>query len=98
MIYVLICKDKPGQLDLRTSTRPTHVEYLKSLDAQGKLKFAGPFVGDDGTMIGSLVAIEAEDRAEAEKLAAGDPYAKVGLFASTEIIAWNWTLKAPEAR
>jgi uncharacterized protein YciI len=34
---------------------------------------------------------------EAEALAAGDPYAKAGLFASVEIRAFNWTFKNPEA-
>jgi uncharacterized protein YciI len=36
-----------------------------------------------------MLAIEAADRAAAEAFAAADPYAKAGLFASVEIIAWK---------
>ena len=98
MIFTLICKDRPGQLDLRLANRPAHVDYLTALDRAGKLKFAGPFLGPDGKPIGSLVAVEAEDRAEAEEIAAGDPYAKAGLFETAEILPWNWVFKAPEAK
>ena len=98
MIFTLICKDRPGQLETRMSNRPAHVDYLNGLNAAGKLKFAGPFLGPDGKPIGSLVAIEAVDRAEAESIAAGDPYAGAGLFESTEILPWNWVFNAPETK
>ncbi len=95
MLFALICTDKPNSLDLRLSTRPVHVEYLNSLGS--KLKAAGPFTDDAGQPNGSLVIIEAADRAEAKAMAEADPYAKAGLFASVEIRAWKWTLKNPEA-
>jgi len=98
MIFTLICKDRPGHVEMRLANRPAHVDYLMTLDRLGKLKFAGPFLGEDGKPIGSLVAVEAEDRAEAEQIAAGDPYAKSGLFQSTEIMPWNWVFKAPGAK
>lgn len=98
MIFTLICKDKPGQLDVRLANRPAHVDYLMALDREGTLKFAGPFLGEDGKPIGSLVAVEAQDRAGAEQIATGDPYAKAGLFESVEILPWNWVFKAPEAK
>ncbi len=96
MLFTLICKDKPEHLEVRMSNRPAHVEYLDGLNASGKLKFAGPFLGDDGRPTGSLVAIEAADLAEAQAIASGDPYAKAGLFQSTEILPWNWVFNAPE--
>ena len=34
---------------------------------------------------GSLLIVEAADRAEAERITANDPYTKVGLFESTTI-------------
>ena len=40
---------------------------------------------DGEAMIGSVLIIEAADRAEAEAFAAGDPYAKAGLFESVTI-------------
>jgi len=98
MIFALICKDKPGSLDVRQANRPAHLDYLNGLNAKGALKFAGPFLGDDGKPLGSLVAIEAADRAEAATIAEADPYARAGLFASVEIQAWNWVFNAPEAK
>lgn len=97
MFYALMCKDKPGSLDLRMATRPPHVEYLKAMEAKGVLKMAGPLLGDDEKPIGSLLIIAVGDRKQAETFAAGDPYAVAGLFASTEIRAFNWTFGNPEA-
>ncbi|MGL4489304.1 MAG: YciI-like protein [Rhizobiaceae bacterium] len=95
MLFALICTDKPGHLQTRLDARPDHVAFLQGLgDA---LKAAGPFLGDDGKPIGSLVIISADDKASAEAIAANDPYAKVGLFASVEIKPWNWVFKNPEA-
>ena len=97
MLYALMCKDKPASLDLRMATRPTHVDFLKGLESTGVLKMAGPLLGDDEKPIGSLVIIATETKAEAEDIAAQDPYAIAGLFASTEIRAFNWAFKNPEA-
>jgi uncharacterized protein YciI len=36
-----------------------------------------------------MIALDVADRAAAEAFAAGDPYAKAGLFASVELIRWN---------
>jgi len=96
MLYALLCTDKPSSTELRAELRPFHLTYLGSLgDA---MKFAGPFLNDEGGPIGSLVMIEAENRAAAEVMAANDPYNKAGLFASVEIKAWRWALKNPEAK
>lgn len=96
MRYALICKDKPGHLQVRLDTRPAHVAWLDELNARGGLSFAGPFLDADGKPTGSLVVVEATDMAEAEAIAAADPYAKAGLFASVEINAWNWVFNKPE--
>lgn len=95
MLFALICTDKPNSLDLRISTRPAHLDYLNGLGS--KMKTAGPFTDDAGQPNGSLVIIEAADRAEATAMAEADPYAKAGLFASVEIRAWKWAIKNPEA-
>lgn len=95
MLFAFICKDKPDHLQLRLDVRPDHLAFLATLNAEGKLKFAGPFLDDDGKSCGSLVVVEAADRAAAEAIAASDPYAKAGLFASVEITAWNWVINNP---
>jgi uncharacterized protein len=94
MLFALICADRPNGLELRMSRRPDHVKYLESLG--GKLKAAGPFTDDAGSPVGSLVIVEAEGRAEIEAIAARDPYAVAGLFASVDIKPWKWLIKNPE--
>jgi uncharacterized protein YciI len=96
MLFALICTDKPNSVDLRMSVRPDHLTYLESLG--GALKAAGPFTGDDGKPTGSLVILEAADKAAAEAIAENDPYAKAGLFAAVEIRPWKWLIKNPEAK
>lgn len=96
MLFALICTDKPAHLQVRLDARPDHVAFLDSLNAKGVLRFAGPFVGEDGKPNGSLVVVEAADRAAAETIAGSDPYAKVGLFASVDIRPWTWVFNKPE--
>jgi len=94
MLFALICTDKPDGLPIRKGNRPDHLAYLMSLgDA---LKFAGPFTEEDGeTMNGSLIVIEAPSIEAARDMAAGDPFAKAGLFASVEIRPWQWSVGKP---
>ena len=95
MLFAFIGKDKPGNLQVRLDNRPAHVAYLEKLNVDGILKVAGPFLGDDGKPYGSLVVIEAADKAAAAAILAEDPYARAGLFAATEINQWNWTFNKP---
>jgi uncharacterized protein len=94
MLYALLCNDKPDHLQLRLDTRAVHLDYLNSLG--DGLKFAGPFLGDDAKPNGSLVVVEASDLHAASEMAANDPYAKAGLFASVDIRPWNWAIKNPD--
>ncbi|ESY70691.1 YciI-like protein [Mesorhizobium sp. M0051] len=97
MLFAVICKDKPGSLQVRLDTRPEHIAFLEGLNGDKKLAFAGPFLDAEGKPNGSLVAIEAPDMAGAQALSAADPYAKAGLFESVEIRPWNWTFNKPPA-
>ena len=97
MLFALLCKDKPGHLNVRMETRPTHLDYLNGLNAEGTLKIAGPFLDDDGKPCGSLIVVEAESKEAARALADADPYAKAGLFESVEVKAYNWVFNKPEA-
>jgi uncharacterized protein YciI len=47
-------------------------------------------------MNGSLLVIDAADRATAEKLVENDPYNKAGLFQHADIRAWKWLLGPKE--
>ena len=94
MLYALICTDKPGSLAARKANRPNHLAYLKSLGET--LVLAGPFTETDGeTMNGSLIVVEAASIDAARKIAANDPFARLGILASVDIRPWLWTMNNP---
>ncbi|MDQ0456635.1 YciI-like protein [Rhizobium paknamense] len=96
MLFAVICNDKPGHLDLRMATRPPHVDWLNGLNAAGVLKIGGPFLDGDGKPCGSMLILKAETLEAAKAIAAEDPYAKAGLFATVEIRPYNWVFNNPE--
>src|SRR6218665_1182107 len=87
MLYAMIAKDAPGALQKRLDTRPVHLEQLNSLG--GKLFFAGALLNAEEQLEGSIVVFDAETLAEAEALAAADPFVPAGVFASYEVKRWR---------
>ncbi|MGB0660580.1 MAG: YciI family protein [Mangrovicoccus sp.] len=86
MLYTLICLDKPGALEIRKANREAHLAYINDT---GVVEQAGPFLDDEGAMIGSLVVLKVETQEAAQDWANGDPYAKAGLFDSVQIMPWK---------
>lgn len=84
-LFAVICRDKPGALQIRLDTREAHLAYLKDT---GIVRMAGPFL-EEAAMCGSLVVIEADDLAGAEAWAAGDPYKAAGLFDTVTVTEWK---------
>ncbi len=89
-LFAIHCIDKPASSELRTATRPAHLEHLDR--AGDSIVIAGPLLSEEGTPIGSLLIIECEDRKAAIQYAADDPYALAGLFASVAVTAWRQVL------
>jgi len=88
MLLVAVCMDKPGMLDTRLSTRPVHLAWMEGTN--GAVKLAGPLLDPAGeTPIGSMLIVEAADVSAAKALLANDPYAKAGLFATTDVKPWR---------
>lgn len=85
MLYAIICRDKPGHLQVRLETRAAHLAYIEQT---GIVKMAGPFL-EQGQMCGSLVVVEADSLKAAQNWAAGDPYAAAGLFESVSVTEWK---------
>lgn len=94
-LFAVLAMDKPNHLEKRLETRPAHLQYWE--DNAGQMVLAGPFLDEDEKPIGSMMVVNAEDRAAAEKLVDGDPYAIEGVFQSVEIKPWNWVIKRPES-
>jgi len=89
-LFAVTCIDKPGALELRVATRPTHFAYLQS--RPGVVRMAGPMLGADGEMCGSLLIVEAQDLAAAQAFSAADPYTLAGLFERVDIRGWRLTI------
>jgi len=86
MRVALMAHDKPGALPVRTANRQAHLDYIA---ATGVVEMAGPLLDAAGQMCGSLVVLDVADMAAARDWAAGDPYAKAGLFAKVRIEEWK---------
>ena len=84
MAFVITCIDKPGHEHVRKAARDDHLAYLRGMI--DKVILAGPLLSDDGrAMIGSMLVMDFATETEVEDFLAGDPYAKVGLFESTQV-------------
>ena len=89
-LFVMFCVDKPGALDLRMATREAHLAYMR--DKAGMVKVGGPMLDDAGGMAGSLLIVEAADKAAAVALNASDPYTLAGLWERVDIKPFKATV------
>jgi uncharacterized protein len=86
-LFVMIAKDKPGTGELRTATRPVHLEHLKAMGE--KLVLAGALMGEDGNPEGSLLVLEAESLEAAKATLLADPFIAEGIFGSVDVKPWR---------
>jgi uncharacterized protein YciI len=85
-LFIVIAHDGPDGPRLRDVHRAAHVAFLDELDRAGKLPFAGPIRDDANTAsVGAVLVIEAVDLADARALAARDPFAVGGVYASLTV-------------
>jgi uncharacterized protein YciI len=99
MYFAIVAIDRPGAGDVRANTRPAHRDFLRTPFPGVTYRLGGPLLAPDGaTMIGSLLVVEAQDLATAERFAAGDPYRKADLFAEVSVRPWDWGTGNPDKR
>lgn len=83
-----------GSSDAREQHRGEHIAYRKGLG--DTIRLAGPILSDEGAAVGSLVILEAEDRAGAQQLAERDPYISAGVLKLLSVRAYRIVaLKVP---
>ena len=95
MLFVITAIDKEGSLQLRMATREAHIAYIKET---GIVRLGGPFLNAQGEMAGSMILIDAPDLAAARIWQQNDPYAKAGLFQTSELRAWKVATNSCEAK
>jgi len=93
MLFLVHTWDRPGALEIRLANREAHIAWLKA--AGDRVKAAGPWLNDAEDMAGSLLIVEAADRARLDNWLAQDPYAASGLFERVEIAPWRWAINPP---
>ena len=89
MLYVRICLDAPGSLDLRAKHRPERQAYLES-DAIQLLQ-AGPLCAGDASdaYVGTFMLIEANSREEVVAYHENDPFTKAGIYERSFIMRFK---------
>lgn len=83
--------------EIRERIRPDHRVYLRQMHHGVRVVAGGMVVtdtNDDAT--GTLLILQAPDRAAAMRYLEGDPYWHAGLFARYELNRWAWGLGAPD--
>ncbi len=90
MLYHILCKDKPGQLQTRLDNREAHLAFVNALG--DRLFAAGPLLDDKDDMVGSVLIIDFNSDEAAADFCASDPYALAGLFEDVSIKRWRKTL------
>lgn len=84
-LFAVICRDKPGALQIRLDTREAHLAHIRD---SGMVFMGGPLI-EEGEMRGSLVILDAADLAAAQDWADRDPYRGAGLFETVQITEWK---------
>jgi len=87
MLFALVAYDRPNAVARRLELRPDHLKHLDTLG--DTLLLAGPFLADNGDMVGSIVVIEAETLDAAREIFARDPFMVGNLFDSVTIKPWR---------
>jgi uncharacterized protein YciI len=78
MLFLFVCQDGADKLPLRYATRVEHLQYM--IAARERIVFGGPFLGAEGTPVGSVFAMDFPTVHDAEAWLADEPYTRAGLF------------------
>ena len=93
MLFVFHCLDKRDHAAVRAENRQAHLDYLKGY--MDRIFAVGPLLSEDtAQMVGSLLILDFETLAEAQRFAAADPYTKAALFDTVSIRPWRKVLPA----
>ncbi|HZP92113.1 MAG TPA: YciI family protein [Burkholderiales bacterium] len=88
MPYAIQTRDKPGAGAIRAANRQAHIDYLTA--NKHLLLAAGALIDDDGSGgHGGILLVDTDDRAQAERFVAEDPFTKAGLFEQVTVTRWR---------
>lgn len=87
MLFAIHAVDREGALAARLEAYDAHKAFLADASPHGiAIVMSGPLVADDGrTMVGSLLVVEATDRAAVEAFNRADPFHAAGIWEQVTI-------------
>lgn len=90
MLFIIHALDKPGALPTRLAHYDAHKAFLADTSAFGvRIVMSGPLVEDDGvTAKGSVLLVDAADRAAVESFNCADPFHGAGIWGEVSIVAF----------
>jgi uncharacterized protein YciI len=94
-LFVISCIDKPNSLSVRMAAREAHLAYANTGEKPVKVKLGGPYLDGKGNMAGSLLIVDAPDRAAVDQFLRDDPYVKANLFESVDVRPYRVTVGQP---
>ncbi len=87
--FLILSQAVPGMTAQHDALLGEHRQYLA--EHADEFIVRGPLLSDDGTeWQGSAMLVEMRDRASVDAFAAGEPFARAGLFDSIEIHDWEF--------
>jgi len=95
MRFLIFSKDKADSLPVRKSNRDAHLAFLIT-DKAAEVLMAGPWLDEDGVMVGSLLVVDCVDRETLDGWIARDPYAAAGLVGEATVKPFMWAIGAPD--
>ena len=86
-LFAIFAVDKPDTLALRLEHHAAHRTYLEEQDSAGiRTIMSGPLQTDDGEIMnGSLLIVEAQNRAAVERHVERDPFMRHGIWGEVKI-------------
>jgi uncharacterized protein YciI len=96
MHFVIYTEDCNGGLPIRHANREAHIAWLKTANASVTLLTAGPWLDDEGSMRGSLLIVDAANKAEVVAWLETDPYKIAGLPKTVTVKGFLWAIGAPQ--
>lgn len=96
MLWAISRSTAPNFAAMREKALQSHLDYLRR--HKGILVVSGATLTDDGNeIIGSLLIVNVNSRAEAQAFADEDPFAKAGMFRNVKITRMRRGQWNPEA-
>lgn len=81
--FAMYCTDKADTAQKRLDARDTHFAHIENI--LDDIRVAGPLNAADGTTIGSLLIVEAENEDAARALLEQDPYFSADIWSDIRI-------------